>query len=492
MLFRLSANNMLRIRYPNSFLKLLLIGFALAILPLLWAFINANIAFGELAAESQATMANAVETTRLSQELEEKASLMERSARQYFVLKDALLFENYLQASTSFNESIASLQQYINKPTLQDKLQQLKQQTDKLHLAILTSKDSPVDDLTFLDAFRRINIDIEKIIVSNNHAIDETAKLFKEKAKKTQKHLFLESLILIPLALLVAAVITFLLARPIRRMDRAINNLGQGHYDDTISIDGPGDLRVLGNRLDWLRTELKDLNDKKQQFLRHVSHELKTPLTAIREATELLHDRIGGELSEQQDVLVQITRDNSVRLQKMIENLLNYTKVGTSGKQITLKQLDLSALIKKVLDAHALTITNKELVINLDLNIGNKMYSNEEKLFIIIDNLLSNAVNYIPNTGQINIKTKIEHDWFTIEMMDNGPGLNEADAEKVFDPFYRGETVNNGLINGSGLGLTIVKDVVESLNGHINLIASDTGAHFKVRLPHGKTKTMEI
>lgn len=483
---------MLRIRYPNSFLKLLLIGFALAILPLLWAFINANIAFGELATESQTTMANAVETTRLSQELEEKTSLMERSARQYFVLKDALLFENYLQASSSFNETINSLQANINNAKLQNKLKQLKQQTDDLHLAVIASKNKPINDLTFLDVFRRINIDVEKIIVENNRTIDETARQFKEKAKRTQKHLFLESLILIPLALMVAAAITFLLARPIRRMDRAINNLGQGHYDDTISIDGPGDLRVLGNRLDWLRTELKDLNDKKQQFLRHVSHELKTPLTAIREATELLHDRIGGELSQQQGELVQITRDNSVRLQKMIENLLDYTKVGTSRQQIKLQQLDLSALIKKVLDAHALTISNKQLSIKLDLNIGNKMYSNEEKLFITLDNLISNAVNYIPNTGQITIKTQIEHEWFTIDIMDNGPGLNEADAEKVFDPFYRGETINNGLINGSGLGLTIVKDVVESLNGHINLVKTDTGAHFNVQLPHRNTETLEI
>lgn len=483
---------MLRIRYPNSFLKLLLIGFALAILPFLWAFINANIAFGELAAESEATMANAVETTRLSQVLQEKSSLMERSARQYFVLKDALLFENYLQANTSFNETIVSLERNISNPALETKLEQLKQQTDDLHTTILASKNSPVNDLTFLDAFRRINIDIEKTIVENNQAIDTAANQFKEKAKQTQRHLFLESLILIPLALLVAVVITFLLARPIRRMDKAISNLGQGNYDATISIDGPGDLRVLGNRLDWLRTELKDLNDKKQQFLRHVSHELKTPLTAIREATELLHDRIGGELSQQQSELVQITRDNSVRLQKMIENLLNYTKVGTSKQRVKLQQLDLAALIKKVLEAHALSISNKKLTIALDLNIGNKMYSNEEKLFIILDNLISNAVNYIHDAGQIDICTQIDNDWFMIDIKDNGPGLNAEDADKVFDPFYRGETVNNGLISGSGLGLTIVKDVVETLNGHIDLVDSDTGAHFKVHLPHLKTETLEI
>jgi two-component system, NtrC family, sensor histidine kinase GlrK len=482
----------MRIRYPASFLRLLLTGFAFAIFPLLWAFTNANIAFGNLAKQSEATIFQAVETTRLSRALQEQSSLMERSARQYFVLKDNLLFNNYQQAHTEFDLTTVNLLGHLNNTSLKKKLLTLQGSATLLHKSIVSHKKNYTDDLSFLDAFNLLTQQIDQIIQENNAAIDKTSSQFMTKAKKTQKNLFLQSLVLIPLALIVAGIITFLLARPIRRMDSAIRNLGEGHYETPISIDGPGDLRVLGRRLDWLRTELKDLNAQKQQFLRHVSHELKTPLTAIREATELLNDGIGGTLSAQQTEIIKIMRDNSIRLQKMIENLLNYTKVESAQAKPKLQFLDLAELIQKVLDAHALSINNKKLTLKLDLNIGKKMFSNEEKLFIILDNLISNAVNYISNSGQINIATRIEKEWFIIDVLDNGPGLEKEDIDKIFDPFYRGNTVHNGLINGSGLGLTIVKDIVSTLDGSISLIPAKRGAHFRVRLPNNTPKPMEI
>jgi two-component system, NtrC family, sensor histidine kinase GlrK len=489
---KINDDSFMQIRYPNSFLKLLLIGFAFAIVPLLWAFINANIAFGHLAKQSEATISQAVETTRLSRALQEQSSLMERSARQYFVLKDNLLFENYEQAHTKFDLTSLNLLAHINNTSLKDKLYTLQKNANLLHQSIVLNKKNDSDDLNFLDTFNLLTQQIDQIIQENNAAIDMASSYFTTKAKDTQKNLFLQSLILIPLALIVAGVITFLLARPIRRMDSAIRNLGEGHYETPISIDGPGDLRVLGRRLDWLRTELKDLNAQKQQFLRHVSHELKTPLTAIREATELLNDGIGGSLSSQQTEIIKIMRDNSIRLQKMIENLLNYTKVESAQVKSKLKFLDLAILIQKVLNAHALTISNKKISVKLDLNIGKKMFSNEEKLFIILDNLISNAVNYISESGQIDIKTNLDKDWFIIDVLDNGPGLEKEDIDKIFDPFYRGNTVHNGLINGSGLGLTIVKDIVGTLDGNISLLPSKRGAHFSVRLPNTTPSTVEI
>ncbi|PCI56403.1 MAG: histidine kinase [Methylophilaceae bacterium] len=480
------------IRYPNSFLTLLLIGFAFAIFPLLWAFTNANIAFGDLAKQSEATISQAVETTRLSRALQEKSSLMERSARQYFVLKDAILFKSYQQAHTEFDRTTVNLFSHLNNQSLKEKLTALQESTGLLHESIVTTKKNYTDDLSFLDAFNQQTQQIDQIIQENNDAIDMASSQLTTKAKKTQRNLFLQSLVLIPLALLVAGIIAFLLARPIRRMDSAIRNLGEGHYETPISIDGPGDLRILGRRLDWLRTELKDVNAQKQQFLRHVSHELKTPLTAIREATELLRDGIGGALSAQQTEIIQIMRDNSIRLQKMIENLLNYTKIESSQSQSTLQSLDLAAVINKVLNAHALSISNKKLVVDVDSNVDENLSSNEEKLSIILDNLISNAVNYTPESGRINITTNTDSDWFIIEVQDNGPGLAKEDFEKVFDPFYRGNTAHNGLINGSGLGLTIVKDIVQTLDGKINLLPSKQGAHFSVRLPKNNANTTEI
>jgi two-component system sensor histidine kinase GlrK len=352
---------------------------------------------------------------------------------------------------------------------------------------MLSAKQKNGSDLSFLNNFSQITELVESLVQINNLAIDAASSQLKLTVQKTQKKLFLQSLIFIPLALLVAGAITYLLAKPIRRMDAAIKDLGKGQYDNSIAIDGPGDLRILGQRLDWLRTELKELNEQKQQFLRHVSHELKTPLTAIREATELLNDGIGGTLSAQQSEITLILRENSIRLQRMIENLLNYTRMESIQVKLTLEKLNLSEVINKVIQAHALTIRNKELNIKTIYQVET-VVADEEKLTIILDNLISNAVKYTPQKGLILVHTNLKKENWVINVKDNGPGLTELDQAQLFDPFYRGNTLHKSLIGSSGLGLTIAKDLVEAHQGTIKLAESTQGAHFIVSIPQMEIK----
>ena len=131
----------MHIRYPDSFLKLLLIGFAFAIFPLLWAFIDTNIEYGQLAKQSELTISQAVETTRLSRTLQVHSRLMERSARQYFVLKDSLLFKNYQQAYLAFNESISQLMKIHKNIEIKNKLQSIEKDMIALNAAITQQKE---------------------------------------------------------------------------------------------------------------------------------------------------------------------------------------------------------------------------------------------------------------------------------------------------------------------------------------------------------------
>lgn len=477
----------MRFQYPSSFLKLLLIGFTFAIVPLLWVFANASIAFDNLAKQSQITISNAVVTTRSGRVLQEQLNLMERSSKQYFVLQDHVLFNNYKQAHIKFSDAISQLEILAKTPSQHKNLQFLTLKTSQLNNAILFSQKKSGTDLGFLHSFTEITQLVETIVQENNLAIDAASSLLTLTVQQTQKKMFLQSLVLIPLALLVAGTITYLLARPIKRMDAAIKNLGKGEYDQPIIIDGPGDLRILGQRLDWLRNQLKEVDEQKQQFLRHVSHELKTPLTAIREATELLYDGIGGTLSAQQSEITLILRENSIRLQKMIENLLNYTRMEAIEDKLTLEKLDLSQVIDKVIHAHALSIRNKELTVETIYN-AQYVVADEEKLTIILDNLISNAVKYTPQQGLISVQTRLEKDNWIIEVKDNGPGLAELDHAQLFDPFYRGNTLHKSLIGSSGLGLTIAKDLVNAHQGAIKLIESNQGAHFSVSIPQLEIK----
>jgi two-component system, NtrC family, sensor histidine kinase GlrK len=472
----------MRIGYPTSFLKLLLFGFAFAILPLIVAFINANLAFNHLTAQSQTTITDAVHTTRASHVLQEQLHLMERSARQYFVLHDKELLALYHQSRAVLNEAILTLERYAREPKQRTRLMALKADEAQLYQQITNTTDLTEPNPAFLDTFRALSQQATQVIQENNRVIDTNSSLLVSESRAAQQRFFMQSLVLIPLALLVAGLIAYMIGRPIQRMDNAIARLGKGEYQTPITIHGPGNLSVLGQRLDWLRLELLQLKAQKQQFLQHISHELKTPLTAIREAAELLSDGVGGQLSQQQQEITLILKENSVRLQKMIENLLTFTRMEAGKLILNTQTTSISALMQSVLDAHALTIRNKQIHIQQDYALR-MVTADSDKLLTILDNLISNAIKFTPPQGEVKLSSKAEKHWQVLEVIDNGPGLREEDKSKLFDPFYQGKTVHQGLVGSSGLGLAVAKDLVEAHRGTIELIDTPVGAHFIVRLP---------
>ncbi len=470
-------------------------------LPLIAAFVNANLQFNKLTKQSLFNMSQAVETTRASQILLEELAIMERSARQYFVLHDQLLLANFTKAHKRLNIAAYTLTlQPLAKPQ-ETELLAFSQQESVLFTAINQAYEGAEFNADMANTFVTLTHSANEIINKNNQLIDQESASFRAQVSEVKKSLFWQMLTIFPLVIIIAGLITWMIARPIKRMDAAISQLGKGDYEHVIEINGPGDLRQLGARLDWLRIALKDLHQQKQRFLQQASHELKTPLTAIREASELLNDGIAGRLSPQQNKIVTILRDNSLRLQKMIENLLKYTEIQFNSSKVKPTQQPLAELITKVLQAYALTIAHKNIAVKTHIE-SMTMLVDVEKLQTILDNLISNAVKYTPEQGQISIRAAesksiglntlgfntlgfntTNKSMVSIEVIDSGPGIKEASQEALFSAFYHGERADNSLIAGSGLGLFIAKEAADALKGELSLKPSTTGAHFVLRLP---------
>src|SRR5205814_7781267 len=153
-------------------------------------------------------------------------------------------------------------------------------------------------------------------------------------------------------ALTIALALTRYIARPISEIDAAIRQLGGADFSRPIAVRGPEDLRYLGRRLDWLRRRLDEFETQKNRFLRHVSHELKTPLTALREGTELLHDQVAGPLAPPQRQVVSIMRDNSIKLQRLIEELLDYQRALHAAASLEMQPVQLDRLVGDAAQPH--------------------------------------------------------------------------------------------------------------------------------------------
>jgi two-component system sensor histidine kinase GlrK len=306
----------------------------------------------------------------------------------------------------------------------------------------------------------------------------------QDDASSAQKTLFWQAAALVPGTLILVLFFLLLVGRPMRQVDRAIRELGKGDYANEISISGPTDLETLGRQLEWLRERLRESTEEKNKFLRHMSHELKTPLANIREGTELLLDGSVGELERQQREVTSILRDNGVKLQQLIENLLTFSAWQSKTAALELSVFELKPLVFAVLSQHRLAITNRKIKLQIDVQAVN-IHADEGKIKLVLENLISNALKFTPDGGQIFVRAIMEDETLVIEVADSGPGIAAEDKPRIFEAFFQGRRLQGGPVGGTGIGLSVVQECVQAHGGGVEIVEASehSGAHFQVQLP---------
>ncbi|HEX6006885.1 MAG TPA: HAMP domain-containing sensor histidine kinase, partial [Burkholderiales bacterium] len=262
---------------------------------------------------------------------------------------------------------------------------------------------------------------------------------------------------------------------------------GSGELGVPVNVSGPEDLQYLGERLDWMRRRLLDLEQQKNRFLRHVSHELKTPLTAVREGAELLSEEVVGKLEPRQREIAEILRHNSIELQRLIEDLLSYSASQFHKVTLDLRPVQIRRVIDRVADDLALALGAKDLRLEVTTD-SVTLNADFEKLRIILDNLMSNAIKFSPAGGTILVTARVIGGYLEIDVADEGPGIPHADRAHVFDPFYQGKQAVDALVKGTGIGLSVVKEYTQAHGGTVEALDRGTrpGALLRVRLPLGR------
>jgi two-component system sensor histidine kinase GlrK len=232
-----------------------------------------------------------------------------------------------------------------------------------------------------------------------------------------------------------------------------------------------------------MRARLLEYEQQKNRFLQQISHELKTPLTALREGAQLLSDDVVGELNEEQREIAAILRHNSIELQRRIEDLLSYGWIQFHKLALEMAELNPREVLDSVVSSQKLALNAKGIVLNTRA-ANAAVRADREALRVILDNLLSNAIKYSPQGGSVSMDIHISDDSLAIDVVDAGPGICAEDIAHIFDPYYSGRVPGTGPIKGSGLGLSIVKEYASAHGGSIAVIAQPEarGAHFHVEL----------
>ena len=242
-------------------------------------------------------------------------------------------------------------------------------------------------------------------------------------------------------------------------------------------------MQLLGHQLSWLRDQLAELDAQKQQFLRHISHELKTPLASLCEGADLLAEGVvGPALNAAQREIVAIVQQNSKELQRLIENLLDYNQL-LHRDDVTPRAVALATLIAGIVDSHRLSLERHGLAAVMRDEQA-QWVLDAGKLRAALDNLVSNAVNHASRDSEVLIHWHAHRNALDIDVANQGPVIPEDEAERIFEPFFQGSTRRRGAIKGSGIGLSVARECIESQGGSLRLVQRrGYSVCFRISLP---------
>jgi len=457
----------------------MLFGLALMAVPLLAAVLTAVLQIRDLSDTGQKIVVQGVTGARASQALFAQIASLERTARLHQVLKDPKLLEAYRTQDERLSLTREQLHQLASGEA-RTTLEELGQLQESIRASVMNNTAAAADPWA---RFAQLSELVERVAQQSNAQVDAEVAALQERTLKARQQLLWLAALLLPLAIVAVFVLTVGVGRPLRQLDRAISELGEGTFTNPIEVSGPHDLERLGGQLEWLRQRLLDLAHERNRFLRHMSHELKTPLANIREGTELLMDGAVGELDSNQREVAAILRENGIKLQRMIENLLSFSAWQTSSVGLEATEFRLRPLVKQVLENQQLTLLSQR--VRLDVRVEDlTLIADRGKIRLILENLVSNAVKYSPKGGTIHLQARAAGPQLVLDVADSGPGIPLEDRGHVFEAFYTGRAARATAVKGTGIGLSVVLEFVAAHGGTVQIVDGEfPGAHFRITMP---------
>ncbi|MGB1907388.1 MAG: hypothetical protein ACPHN3_08635, partial [Spongiibacter sp.] len=268
--------------YPRSLTQLISASMLAMVLMLVTALVIAGVYLEKATSKGQQAVIYSTEAVQHSLMLSELLKDMERSARIYQVLGNESLLANYAQLRQKLQDTAGNLKALEFNNSVEQSIDTLLKK-EKLAFHILATEGPGTEQAgKTVEVYAELRDIAAELIAHNSQTIETRVKEMKETAATTRQVLFLEGTITLALVLFVAIWVIPPLSRYVRDLDRSILQIGNGNLDNTIELKGPRDIRELGARLEWLRSQLQLLESRKQRFLQHFSHELKTPLASLR------------------------------------------------------------------------------------------------------------------------------------------------------------------------------------------------------------------
>ena len=272
----------------------------------------------------------------------------------------------------------------------------------------------------------------------------------------------------------VAAALARSIARPVLRVARASNRLAHGEEPELLPLGGSRELRDLAGSFNTMATQLARARSAERSFLLSVSHELKTPLTAIRGYSEALDE---GVLTPER--AGRVIRTEAARLERLISDLINLARLDQRRFDVHAEPLDLVEISRESAARHAARARELGVEIRVEHDHAAHAVADRDRLLQAVSNLVENALRCSPLGGTVTLAAAAGE----LTVKDTGPGIAADEVPRAFDRFFLYRRYNGHRPVGTGLGLAIVRELALAMGGDVGVASSSSGTEFTIRLP---------
>ncbi|UTW12487.1 sensor histidine kinase [Marinobacterium rhizophilum] len=455
----------------GSLRQLILLAFLLVVTPLGVLLVQASNELVEQARQGREEARLSLEIIQRNLQLDVLAEDILRSARQYAILQRSEI-RGRQQEQVGHYRNQLDIQSFLLEgnpviPRLQDTLILIEQAQDgEIGLPLL-------EQLVLLTG---------ELITQSNRQLEQRLAKLDSQARATQQALWLLASILIAVSALLMLYFSLRISRPVSLLIARIRALGHGQQQDRAALRGPRELVDLNAQLDWLGDHLNELEQEKQRFLRHISHELKTPLTTLREGSDLMAEEVAGPLTDNQREIIELIQRNSFELQTLIEQLLDYNRLQQPGP-LDVRSTSLDSCLNAALHPHKLLLEQKRIRLRRPGKDA-QWPTDRAMLHRILSNLISNAIYYGDEQGELSVSYQVQDGQMHIDIGNIGPLIPSEEIEQIFKPFFQGKNRRRGPLKGSGIGLSVAQDAAIALGARLSLAHNaNHKVVFRIMLP---------
>lgn len=285
------------------------------------------------------------------------------------------------------------------------------------------------------------------------------------------------------IALMISFFMAFFIPRPLKVLNRKLQQVSEGHLDEEIEVEGSTEIKDLTDTLNQILSKIQLLENSRQEFVSNVSHELKTPITSMKVLADslLVQEDVPAEMYREfmTDIADEIEREN-----KIINDLLTLVRLDKQAVDLNIETVNINELLELLLKRIRPIAAKRNIEIVFETMREVMAEVDVVKISLAFTNLIENAVKYNIDDGWVHVVLDADHKFFYVKVSDSGVGIPEDCQEQVFERFYRVDKARSRETGGTGLGLAITRNAILMHKGAINLYSKQgEGTTFTVRIP---------